>query len=570
MTAQQPRTPPKGGAAREAATGLAGRLAVSQTTTVAPARLKMPNVLWLERNEAQGLLERRLHRLARVAGNEGVVVAQDPPPDADVPLEGVVVIVLGVPKLSLTASNLNPRTDEQVTFTLAFDPPPASSSKVEYHFVWDDGADVTTAEPRTSRQFLEARTHSVSAYAVINGHWKTDRATMRISVAALPPATLSPVTVPQLLWLERKEADALLAPLKLSANVAGQEGIVVAQSVLPGSTVSPGSVLTITLGLPNLTLSTAGVNPRANDEVAFNFTFDPPPPAPPRVTYRIQWPDGTGETSADQPAMTHRFSLAGNYVVSGAALINGRFPVESNPVSLSVGEPATKMPQLLWLERGEAGARLRGLNVRAKIAGRDGIVIQQNPAAGSDVQPGSLITLTLGVPILSLSTSTATPHVNDEVTFNAAFDPPPSAPARIAYRFQWRDRTGETSGDQGVAAHRFSAAAKYVVSASAVINDRWTVDSTPLVVSVAPPPPTIPWRVILLVAAALIVAALLFRVLNRKAVRPSPQPPAVSVRSGLGSTSHTIQHPEQIRNGLSVRLRAGFRSAVAPEGGADA
>ncbi|HUP61924.1 MAG TPA: PASTA domain-containing protein [Thermoanaerobaculia bacterium] len=482
----------------------------------------MPNVLWLERNDALALLRQRLDRSVKVDGEAGIVVAQDPPPDADVSSDPGVVIVLGVPALSLAASNPNPSTDEQVTFSITLDPPPARPASIYYHFVWDDGSEVSTAEPQTARRFSEARTHTVAAYAVINDRWTTGRTAMRLSVAASPPAT---VTMPQLLWLERNEADALLAPLQLRANIAGQDGVVLGQSIAPGSEVAPGSVLTITLALPKLTLSTPAVNPSTNDEVAFNLTFDPPPPFPPKVTYRIQWPDGTGETVADQATVTHRFSNAGSYDFSATAVINDRWEVESNSLTLSVAGQPIEMPQLPWLE----SARL------------------------------------------SLSSSTVDPRVNDEVTFKVTFDPPPPAAIKATWRFQWNDGTADTLVDQPVAAHRFSAAGTYVVSAGAVINDRWTIDGAQLSVSVFVPPAPIPWLAILLVAAALIVAALLFRVLRPKAVIPSPQPPpAVSIRSGLGSTSHTIEHPEQIRNGLSVRLRHGIRSAVTAEGGADA
>jgi beta-lactam-binding protein with PASTA domain len=570
MTAQNKLSPQE--RARLDAARRAAELKAAQTTTIAPLRPRMPNLLWLEGNEVQALLRKQLHRLARVAGKEGVVIAQMPAPDADVPLEGVIAIQLGLPKLSITGSNLNPRADEQVMFTLAFNPPPANPAKVEYHFVWDDGTpEVMTGEPSTTRQFPVPGVHGVTAYAVINGRWTTGRTVTRVVVAAIPL-----VKIPQLLWLERGDADSLLAPLKLNVSVTG-DGIVLGQSLPPGSEVKPGSPLTLTLGLPKLTLSASTTTLGVNDAVTFNLAFDPPPPAPPKVTYRIPWPDGTPETSTDQPAVTHPFATAGDFTVTATALINGTRTVESNPVSLTVAPlpPVPNMPQLLWLERSEADSRLQALKLGANVAGQSGIVIGQNPAAGSHVPPGSVITLTLGVPRLSLSTPAANTRVNDEVTFNAAFDPPPPAPAKVAYRFQWRDGTSDTAGDQAVAAHRFSAAGTYPVVAAAVINDRWTVDSALVNVSVAALPPTIPWKTILLVAAALavlIVGTLLVRGRTSKTTAPSPQlPPAVTLRSGLGSTTtHEIEHSGPITDGLSVHLRSGVRSTVAVEGGVDA
>jgi beta-lactam-binding protein with PASTA domain len=570
MTAQNKLSPQE--RTRLDAARRAAELKAAQTTTIAPVRPKMPNLLWLEGNQAQMLLRRQLQRPARVVGKEGIVIAQTPAPDAVVPLEGVIGIALGLPKLSITASNLNPRADEQVTFTLAFNPPPANPAKVEYHFVWDDGApEVMSGEPSTTRQFPVPGVHGVTAYAVINGRWTTGRTVTRVVVAAIPL-----VKIPQLLWLERGDADSLLAPLKLNVSVTG-DGIVLGQSLPPGSEVKPGSPLTLTLGLPKLTLSASTTTLGVNDAVTFNLAFDPAPPAPPKVTYRIPWPDGTPETSTDQPAVTHPFATAGDFTVTATASINGTRTVESNPVSLTVAPlpPVPKMPQLLWLERTEADARLQALKLGANVAGQNGIVIGQNPTAGSPVPPGSVITLLLGVPKLSLSTPAANARVNDEVTFNAAFDPLPPAPAKVAYRFQWRDGTSDTAADQAVAAHRFSAAGTYPVVAAAVINDRWTVDSAPVNVSVAALPPTIPWKTILLVAAALavlIVGTLLVRGRTSETTAPSPQlPPAVSLRSGLGlATTHEIEHSGPITNGLSVHLRSGVRSVVAVEGGVDA
>lgn len=558
--------------ARLEAARRAAELKAAQTTTIAPVRPKMPNVLWLEGNAAQALLERQVHRSARVAGKEGIVIAQIPAPDAVVPLEGVVAIQLGVPKLSITASNLNPRADEGVTFTLAFNPPQANPAKVEYHFVWDDGApELMTGEPSTTRPFPAPGVHSVTAFAVINGRWTAGRTATRVVVAAIPL-----VKIPQLLWLEKGDADSLLAPLKLNVSFAG-DGIVLGQSLPPGSEVKPGSPLTLTLGLPKPTLSASTTTAGVNDAVTFNLAFDPPPPAPPKVSYRIPWPDGSPETSTDQPSVTHPFATAGDFTVTATAVINGTRSVVSNPVSLTIAgpPPVPKMPQLLWLERSDADARLQALKLGANVAGQNGIVIGQNPAAGSEVPPGLVITLLLGVPKLSLSSPATNPRVNDEVTFNAAFDPPPPVPAKVAYRFQWRDGTSDTAGDQAVAAHRFSAAGTYPVVAAAVINDRWTVDSAPVTVSVVAPAAPIPWTTILLVAAALavlIAGTVLVRGRTSGSTAPSPQlPPAVSLRSGLGSaTSHEIEHSGPITNGLSVHLRSGVDSVVAVEGGADA
>ena len=103
MAAQERQTTPEANARREALRQAAARRAAGQTETIAPAPLTMPNVLWLERSEAMVRLRRQLHRVAKIEGSEGIVIAQVPQPDAQVSPDSNVVITLGVPKLSLSA-----------------------------------------------------------------------------------------------------------------------------------------------------------------------------------------------------------------------------------------------------------------------------------------------------------------------------------------------------------------------------------------------------------------------------------------------------------------------------------
>jgi beta-lactam-binding protein with PASTA domain len=541
-------------------------LASPQGNVLTEAVPRMPNVLWLERGAAEVVIRQRLHRVAKIGGNGRLVLAQDPVPDTPMAADTPIVLTVGTPRLVFSASKLNPQVGEAVAFSIAFDPPPANSPAIEYHFVWDDGGgDQATAAPRVTHSFKEAGAHSVTAYATLNKEQFAERAAMRIAVAPpplppppepLPPPPVPPVTMPQLLWLERSEADAALAPLKLSASIAGQDGIVLEQSVPPGADVAPGSPVTITLALPKLTLSASTLTPAANEDVTFSLAFDPPPPpAPPKISYRFRW-DPNSEEPSDQATVTHRFSASGQYVVSAVAVIGNR-TLESNSLTLSLNAPS-KMPQLFWLERAEAERQLRALNLTAKIDGQEGVVLAQNPPAGSDIQPRSTVSFTLGLPKLALSASTQEARVNDAVTFKAALDPPPPASNKITYHFEWRDGTPATSVDQTEATHRFTNRGTYGVFASAQINDRSIVVSDRVRLSVIDASSKISWPLILLGAVALSVAAYF---VARAATLPPQVPPAsVSFQTGVDSISHTIEHAEQIRNGVSVRLRGGMRA----------
>jgi hypothetical protein len=75
---------------------------------------------------------------------------------------------------------------------------------------------------------------------------------------------------------------------------------------------------------------------------------------------------------------------------------------------------------------------------------------------------------------------------------------------------------------------------------------------------------------ILLVAAAVVVIALV--ALAFKAPKPPVEPgnvPSISIRHGLGNSTHTIEHAEQLHRGWNVRLRSGIRSVNILERGPD-
>jgi PASTA domain-containing protein/PKD domain-containing protein len=279
-----------------------------------------------------------------------------------------------------------------------------------------------------------------------------------------------------------------------------------------------------------------------------------------------------------------------------------------------------KMPNLLWMEAREAAADvIERLHNKPNVQG-EGIVVAQDPPPGGDVTPRTRISLTLGLPALKLSASTATPNLNDDVTFTLTFDPPPPSPQRIAYHFLWGDGSADTPVADATATHRFPEAGQYNVGSYAVIHDRWTVkgsgmallpvapaptltDSTPtattqtqatetiatatetmppgtiateppLTTSVTPPsgvppaPDPIPWQWIAIAAAAIVILAAIIRAAIRKPRTPSvTMPPKVSIRSGLGSTEHTISNPERIRTGRTLRVRVGAGAPATVEGG---
>ena len=299
------------------------------------------------------------------------------------------------------------------------------------------------------------------------------------------------------------------------------------------------------------------------------------------------------------------FLLCGCAAVSAAGQVApARQPLRVNPAAMqiptvtateTVAPAVLKMPDVRLLRPDSAATQLRrDLHHLPEFTGDGPIVVAQDPPPGADVGPDTKILLTLGVPQLSVTASTVTPAVDEDVVFQVAAEP---SSGDIVYSFAWNDGSAESETSVPRATHRFSKAGTYEVVVRARV---FGVEMGPVITTISPvaplppppldtigttaviptpepaqppvntttavnPPSTVPWLTIALIAAAAVAAAALVRVVRRKPPAPSTPPPRVSIRSGLGPTDHTIEHPEQIRNGLSLRLRGGVR-----QGGADA
>lgn len=244
-----------------------------------------------------------------------------------------------------------------------------------------------------------------------------------------------------------------------------------------------------------------------------------------------------------------------------------------------------------------------------------------NPAAAQVIQPGQLATVAPQPPAelkVVLKGPDQNPiHVNDPLTFTLSLDPPSSSPLRVMYLFRWdNDPPGDFS-EQSTATHRFPTAGPHTVAGMAVINgdskiasNTVTVEvgepapvpqppapapqppststfppvtSTPPDTRVEPPRPVRPrggidvggtniptWAIVLAAVAAILI--LIRALIPRPPERPEPAaaPPILFHRGLRGPTEHTIEHPEKILNGLSVRVRAGIRSEVSVKGEPDA
>src|SRR5205814_7140413 len=117
-------------------------------------------------------------------------------------------------------------------------------------------------------------------------------------------------------------------------------------------------------------------------------------------------------------------------------------------------------------------------------------------------------------------------------------------------------------------------------SAYALIDGRWPTRMERIELRVIPPPPPpspspeMPWERIVWIAVTIVILVagiIAWRSWTRSRATASALPtPRLSVRSGLGPTNVNIEHPERVRTGLTLRLRAGIRSVVTQEGSGNA
>ena len=323
-------------------------------------------------------------------------------------------------------------------------------------------------------------------------------------------------SMPDVLWLDATTARMqIIKALDRSPQITG-EGIVLVQEPPPG--IFNAKQITLTLGRPKTVLTASSDHPRVNESVIFSVVLDPPPPA--RIN-DIQYHLVFDNEDVVVPAQTTRqFAEAKTYEVLAYAVIGSALTTDRTPITITAVAPPAPPP----------------------------------PPA----------------PKLTLSASTMNPKANEPVTFKVALDPQPLNGS--TYVFAWGDGTPDLTTIGAEATHRFASTGNYTVNANAVI-DGTRVVSDPLVLSViAPPPPPkknvpppIPW---LWIAVALIALAAASSLVRRRPASPEPVPTVpISVRSGLRPSKVTIEKPEHVRLGFTVRLRAGFRSE---EGGTNA
>ena len=207
------------------------------------------------------------------------------------------------------------------------------------------------------------------------------------AITAPEPTT---VVVPDVVG--QPQADAELA----IANV----GLVAATSLVPSETVEAGLVVD--------TDPAAGTEVAIGSKVAVNVSTGPPPPT------TVEVPDVVGDTEADAVAAMEAVGLTTEVVEEESETVEAGLVIGTNPqagtevaaetlvtVTVSAGAGETTVPDFTGMtaEEAQAATKDAGLEIEVVLDSDDpdpdGIVVDQDPEAGTVVDIGSTATVLL-------------------------------------------------------------------------------------------------------------------------------------------------------------------------------
>ncbi len=220
------------------------------------------------------------------------------------------------------------------------------------------------------------------------------------------------VRVPQVSGMKLQEAQAALAKLRLNAQVGTEpvgdpqkNGIVIGQKVAPGAPVTPGSMVPVIVGIytapTRASVPSVTGMPLAEAQKAL---------AAGRLNAVV-----TQETVLDKAkngVVVKQQAAPGTQLAPGSqvALVVGHY-IEPVRVPSIVGMTGEQAKAALAQAKLQMNAGARTVSDRAKI----GTVLDQNPAPGKAVKPGSQVIVTMG---LDPKTKIAGPPNNPYYPYN--------------------------------------------------------------------------------------------------------------------------------------------------------
>lgn len=316
-----------------------------QIGILVPRTSTVPLLFGMNRVEVARVLEPLRLKPSFSGIENGVAVDQKPAAGTKVPYGSSVAVTLGLmPRLVLNGPAAPAYAGSELTFTVKFVPPLPAGPKPIYQFTWGDGSPVeSTTKTVITHRFADAGARVVSVIWTLDNRVKIGSARVGVDVLS-PPNTTQTSVVPFLFGMNRNQVARVLRPLQLRPQFSGPEnGIALEQKPEAGTKVPYGSGVAVMLGLmPRLVLNGPAAPAYAGSELPFRVSFVPPLPAGLKPIYEFTWGDGSPVESTTNAALTHRFADAGNRVVSGVGIIDGRFKIGSRvPVDVLAPPPPT-------------------------------------------------------------------------------------------------------------------------------------------------------------------------------------------------------------------------------------
>jgi beta-lactam-binding protein with PASTA domain len=202
------------------------------------------------------------------------------------------------------------------------------------------------------------------------------------------------VRVPQVSGMKLQEAQAALAKVKLNAQVSSQpvanpqqNGVVIGQRVAPGTPVAPGSMVPVIVGA-----YTAPARPVVPNVTGMPVAEAQKTLAAGRLNAVVSLENVTDQ--GKKGIVLKQQIAAGTALDPGSQvpLVVGRY-VEPLRVPSVVGMKGEQAKAVLEQAKLKMNAGARTVQDRTKI----GTVLDQNPAPGTAVEPGSQVIVTMGL-----------------------------------------------------------------------------------------------------------------------------------------------------------------------------
>jgi PKD domain len=374
------------------------------------------------------------------------------------------------PSLSLTASSLEPRVNESVTFSGNLQPTP--NVAVQYQFQWGDNtSNDWTSSPTATHVFTSQRIYRV----------------VLVARAATPA-------------LEARTG-------------AGQ---IQSQPVM--IRVQPPVVTTAS----TLLLKANNTQPAAGQTVSFEGSLQPASGTP--IEYLFDWRDGTVSGWSSSSVATHSFNTEGTFYVfliaraanatdgtnkpqmirSRPLAINVRPPAITHNLSLtssvsqvqvgqtvnfggSLNPPANRVRyQFNWGDQTQSNV-IPEPNASHSYSAPGRYPVQLMAQVGAEgIQSNTVVVEVRDAPMyqLDLSANTSEITVGQKIGFIARLEPSNDA---AQYRFFWNDGTPVTTTNSATVQHSFGAAGTYRVGLVGIVDGK-QIKTNPVSVTVLPLP----------------------------------------------------------------------------------